>query len=39
MSFSWPAEKASKYKVIDISQDQAVLLQLDNNKTWTIPRM
>ena len=36
--FSWPAEQASRYKVIDLSQDQVVLLQLDTNKTWTIPK-
>jgi len=37
--FSWPAEKSSRYKVIDLSQDQVVLLQLETNKTWTIPKM
>jgi hypothetical protein len=37
--FSWPAEQGSHYKVIDLSQDQAVLLQVETKKTWTIPRM
>ncbi len=37
-TFSWPADESARYKVIDLSQDQAVLLQLDNHKTWTIPR-
>ncbi len=37
--FSWPAEEGTHYKVIDLSQDQAVLLQMEQNKTWTIPRM
>jgi hypothetical protein len=36
--FSWPEEQASRYKVIDLSPDQVVLLQLDTNKTWTIPK-
>jgi hypothetical protein len=36
--FSWPAEQSSRYKVIDLSQDQVVLLQMDTNKTWTIPK-
>jgi len=37
--FSWPAEEGSHYKVIDLSQDQVVLLQMEQHKTWTIPRM
>ncbi len=37
--FSWPAERASHYKVIDLSQDQAVLQQIETKQTWTIPRM
>ena len=37
--FSWPAEEGSHYKVIDMSQDQVVLLQMEQHKTWTIPRM
>jgi hypothetical protein len=36
--FTWPAEQASRYKVIDLSQDQVVVLQMDTNKTWTIPK-
>lgn len=37
--FSWPAEQGSHYRVMDLSQDQAVLLQVETKKTWTIPRM
>ena len=37
--FSWPAEEGSRYKVIDLSKDQVVLLEVDHHKTWTIPRM
>lgn len=37
--FTWPAENAAQYKVMDLSQDQVVLLQVDTKKTWTIPRM
>lgn len=37
--FSWPAEPGATYKVIDLSQDQAVLQQIETKKTWTIPRM
>ena len=36
--FTWPAEGGSNYKVIDLSQDQVVLQQVDNKKMWTIPR-
>jgi hypothetical protein len=38
-TFTWPAEQGATYKVIDLSQDQAVLLQIETKKTWTIPRM
>jgi hypothetical protein len=37
--FSWPGEADTHYKVIDLSSDQAVLLQMEQHKTWTIPRM
>ena len=37
--FSWPGDEATHYKVIDLSSDQAVLLQMEQRKTWTIPRM
>ncbi len=37
--FTWPAEQGTHYKVMDLSQDQAVLLQIETKKTWTIPRM
>ena len=37
--FSWPAEQASHYRVVDLSQDQVVLYQVETRKTWTIPRM
>lgn len=36
--FTWPAEQGTTYKVLDLSQDQAVLLQIETKKTWTIPR-
>jgi hypothetical protein len=36
--FTWPAEGGSNYKVIDMSQDQVVLQQVDNRKMWTVPR-
>ncbi len=36
--FSWPAEEGSQYKVMDLSQDQAVIQQVETKKTWTIPR-
>lgn len=36
--FSWPAEPDASYKVIDLSQDQVVLQQIETKKTWTIPR-
>jgi hypothetical protein len=38
-TFSWPAEQGSHYKVIDLSQDQAVLQHIETKKTWTIPRI
>ncbi len=37
-TFSWPAEQGSTYRVLDLSQDQAVLQQIETKKTWTIPR-
>lgn len=37
--FDWPAEPGVKYRVMDLSQDQAVLQQVDTKRTWTIPRM
>ncbi|MDR3403426.1 MAG: thrombospondin type 3 repeat-containing protein [Chthoniobacter sp.] len=36
--FTWPTEGGTNYKVIDMSQDQVVLQQVDNKKMWTIPR-
>jgi hypothetical protein len=36
--FSWPAEEGAQYKVMDLSQDQAVIQQVETKKTWTIPR-
>jgi hypothetical protein len=36
--FTWPTEGGSNYKVIDMSQDQVVLQQMDNKKMWTVPR-
>lgn len=37
-TFTWPAEQGATYKVIDLSQDQVVLQQIETRKTWTIPR-
>ena len=37
--FTWPAEQGATYKVLDLTQDQAVLQQIETTKTWTIPRM
>jgi len=37
-TFSWPAEQGTTYRVLDLSQDQAVLQQVETKKTWTIPR-
>ncbi len=37
--FTWPAEQGATYKVVDMSQDQVVLQQIENKKVWTIPRM
>ncbi len=37
-TFTWPAEQGTTYKVLDLSQDQAVLQQIETKKTWTIPR-
>ena len=36
--FTWPTEGGANYKVIDMSQDQVVLQQMDNKKMWTVPR-
>ncbi|MEI9892400.1 MAG: Amuc_1099 family pilus-like system protein [Chthoniobacter sp.] len=36
--FTWPTEGGTNYKVIDMSQDQVVIQQMDNKKMWTIPR-
>lgn len=36
--FSWPEEMGATYKVMDMSQDQVVLQQVENQKMWTIPR-
>lgn len=36
--FTFPTEGGSLYKVIDMSQDQVVLQQMDNKKMWTVPR-
>ena len=36
--FTWPAEGGANFKVIDMSQDQVVLQQMDNRKMWTVPR-
>jgi hypothetical protein len=36
--FTWPDEKGANFKVIDMSQDQVVLQQVDNRKMWTVPR-
>ena len=36
--FTWPAEGGANYKVIDMSQDQVVLQQMDNRKMWTVAR-
>ena len=37
--FTWPTEGGSNYKVVDMSQDQVVLEQLDNKTMWTVPRV
>jgi hypothetical protein len=37
-TFTWPEEQGSTYRVLDLSQDQAVLQQIETKKTWTIPR-
>jgi hypothetical protein len=36
--FTWPTEGGSNYKVIDMSQDQVVLQQMENKQMWTVPR-
>jgi len=36
--FTFPTEGGKNYKVIDMSQDQVVLQQVDNQKMWTVPR-
>jgi RNase P/RNase MRP subunit p29 len=36
--FTWPAEQGVTYQVVDMSQDQVVLRQIENKKVWTIPR-
>jgi hypothetical protein len=36
--FTYPTENGTNYKVIDMSQDQVVLQQVDNKKMWTVPR-
>lgn len=36
--FTYPNEGGKNYKVIDMSQDQVVLQQMDNQKMWTVPR-
>ena len=36
--FTWPPEQGANFKVIDMSQDQVVLQQVDNKKMWTVPR-
>jgi hypothetical protein len=36
--FTWPSEGGANFKVIDMSQDQVVLQQLDNKQMWTVPR-
>lgn len=36
--FTWPTEPGATYKVVDMSQDQVVLRQIENKKMWTIPR-
>ena len=36
--FTWPTEGGANFKVIDMSQDQVVLQQIDTKKMWTIPR-
>lgn len=36
--FTWPTEGGANFKVIDMSQDQVVLQELDNQKMWTVPR-
>jgi hypothetical protein len=36
--FTWPTDGGSNYKVIDMSQDQVVLQQVENKKMWTVPR-
>jgi len=36
--FTWPPEQGANFKVIDMSQDQVVLQELDNKQMWTVPR-
>ncbi len=36
--FTWPTEGGTNFKVIDMSQDQVVLEEMDNKKMWTVPR-
>jgi hypothetical protein len=36
--FTWPDGQGTNFKVIDMSQDQVVLQQVDNKKMWTVPR-
>jgi hypothetical protein len=37
--FTWPAEQGATYKVVDLSQDQVVLQQIETKKMWTVPRL
>lgn len=37
--FTWPGETGATYQVLDLTKDQAVLQQIENKKTWTIPRL
>jgi hypothetical protein len=36
--FKFPPENGASFKVIDMSQDQVVLQQLDNKQMWTVPK-
>lgn len=37
-TFSWPSEPGTSYKVLELSSDQAVLQQVENGQTYTVPR-
>jgi hypothetical protein len=37
-AFKFPPDTGVAFKVIDMSEDQVVLQQLDNKQMWTVPK-